>query len=327
MSSATKYVPFSEPILRNQKAKAVTAEARHGGQAQTPQSTTPATEMRRGAASGGPPATPTRPIKRAERARLTVKNAGERPALQKRTIAGALKPTLLLDCAQGKPGLQKRVDERPPLDEYFNSLFTALGPQHWWPGNSAFEVIVGAILTQNTSWKNVEQAISNLRDANLLSPEGIQKANRCRLEQLVRPSGYFRQKARKLTAFCTFLATEYGGSLERMFATPTIVLREKLLGVFGIGPETADSILLYAGGHAVFVVDAYAKRMLARHGWTGENPKYSDVQWMFEQQFPGNAKMFNEFHALIVQAGKRWCLATNPKCDECALGRYLEEGR
>lgn len=224
--------------------------------------------------------------------------------------------------------LGKRVvDEQPPLDEYFNSLFTALGPQHWWPGEAPFEVILGAILTQNTSWKNVEQAISNLREADLLSVEGIRKANLRRLERLVRPSGYFRQKARKLKAFCSFLKTEYGGSLERMFATPTNVLREQLLGVFGIGPETADSILLYAGGHGIFVVDAYTKRMLQRHGWTSENPKYGDVQWIFERQFPGNAKLFNEFHALIVQAGKRWCAASNPKCDECPLGRYLEEGR
>lgn len=222
---------------------------------------------------------------------------------------------------------ERGADERPPLEEYFNSLFTALGPQHWWPGNSAFEVIIEAILTQNTAWTNVEQAISNLREADLLSAEGIQKADLRRLERLVRSSGYFRQKARKLKAFCAFLETEYGGSLERMFATPTNVLREKLLGVFGIGPETADSILLYAGGHGIFVVDAYTKRMLQRHGWTGENPKYSDVQWIFERQFPGKAKLFNEFHALIVQAGKRWCTASNPKCDECPLGRYLEEGR
>lgn len=222
---------------------------------------------------------------------------------------------------------ERSTEERPPLDEYFNSLFTALGPQHWWPGKTPFEVIVGAILTQNTSWTNVERAISNLREADLLSPEGIQKANLRRLERLVRSSGYFRQKARKLKAFCSFLETEYGGSLERMFATATNVLREKLLGVFGIGPETADSILLYAGGHGTFVVDAYTKRMLQRHGWAGENPKYSDVQWIFERQFPGNAKLFNEFHALIVQAGKRWCLKTNPKCGECPLGRYLEEKR
>jgi endonuclease III related protein len=218
-------------------------------------------------------------------------------------------------------------DTQPPLDEYFNSLFTALGPQHWWPGNNPFEVVLGAILTQNTSWKNVEQAISNLREADLLSPPAIQNANLRRLERLLRPSGYFRQKARKLRAFCTFLQTEYAGSLDGMFATPTIVLREKLLGVYGIGPETADSILLYAGGHGVFVVDTYTKRMLARHGWVGENPKYNNVQWLFERQFPGNSKLFNEFHALIVQAGKRWCLAQNPRCEECPLGRYLEKDR
>ena len=222
---------------------------------------------------------------------------------------------------------ERNSDGHPPLDEYFNSLFTALGPQHWWPGNTPFEIIVGAILTQNTSWKNVERAISNLRDADLLSVTGIQKAHLRRLERLVKPSGYFRQKARKLKAFCAFLEAEYGGSLDRMFATPTLALREKLLGVFGIGPETADSILLYAGGHGVFVVDAYTKRMLARHGWAGENPKYGDVQWIFERQFPGNSNLFNEFHALIVQAGKRWCTAQNPKCDDCPLGRYLEEGR
>jgi endonuclease-3 related protein len=231
----------------------------------------------------------------------------------------------------GAPGNGQRrerdPDAQPPLDEYFNSLFTSLGPQHWWPGNTLFEIVVGAILTQNIAWTNVQRAISNLRDAELLSPAAIQGANSRRLQRLLRPSGYFRQKARKLKAFCDFLQKEYGGSLERMFATPTIVLREKLLGVFGIGPETADSILLYAGGHGVFVVDAYTKRMLARHGWTGENPKYGDVQWIFERQFPGNTKLFNEFHALIVQTGKRWCLKHDPKCEECPLGRYLEEGR
>lgn len=313
MSSAAKQAPISVTTVRvdpselpvvpqneNRKARASTVETRHGGQAQSPQ----------------------RSLSNGETARWNGLHSPKRaPFAIRPSIAKQTRKT-----ADGAPALQKRAAERPPLDEYFNSLFTVLGPQHWWPGNSAFEVVVGAILTQNTSWKNVEQAISNLHQANLLSAESIQNANLRRLEQLVRPSGYFRQKARKLKAFCTFLEGEYGGSLDRMFATPTIVLREKLLGVFGIGPETADSILLYAGGHGVFVVDAYTKRMLARHGWTGENPKYSDVQWIFERQFPGNAKLFNEFHALIVQAGKRWCLATNPKCDECPLGRYREEG-
>ncbi len=112
-----------------------------------------------------------------------------------------------------------------------------------------------------------------------------------------------------------------------MFETPTMVLREKLLGVFGIGPETADSILLYAGQHAVFVVDAYTKRILSRHGWAGEKTKYEDIRWMFERQFPGNARRFNEFHALIVKAGKNYCRKQEALCGQCPLGRYLEEGR
>jgi len=215
----------------------------------------------------------------------------------------------------------------PPLDEYYNSLFTALGPQHWWPGETEFEIIVGAILTQNTSWTNVERAISNLRSAGLLSPTAIERAPVRRLENLIRCSGYFRQKARKLKAFCRFLRTEYRGSLKRMFEAPTIALREKLLGVFGIGPETADSILLYAGDHPVFVVDAYTKRMLLRHGWIGDKAKYEDVRWMFERQSPGDSRRFSEFHALIVNAGKNFCRTQEPLCDRCPLGRYLEEGR
>jgi endonuclease III related protein len=216
---------------------------------------------------------------------------------------------------------------RPPLDEYYNSLFTAFGPQHWWPGKTQFEVIVGAILTQNASWTNVERAISRLREAGLLSPRALGTFPLRRLEGLIRSSGYFRQKARKLKAFCEFLRTEYGDSLKRMFETPTIVLREKLLGVFGIGPETADSILLYAGDHPVFVVDAYTQRMLLRHGWTDENAKYDDIRWMFEREFAGDVKRFNEFHALIVNTGKNFCRTHDPLCQQCPLGRYLEEGR
>jgi len=217
--------------------------------------------------------------------------------------------------------------DHPPLDEYYNSLFTAFGPQHWWPGKTQFEVIVGAILTQNTSWRNVETAIENLRAEDLLSPSAIEKASATHLERLVRSSGYFRQKARKLKEFCKFLRTEYRGSLKRMFATPTAGLREKLLGVFGIGPETADSILLYGGGHAVFVVDAYTKRIMSRHGWSAERAKYDDVRWMFERQFPGDAGRFSEFHALIVRTGKEFCRPQEARCGECPLGRYREEGR
>ena len=186
---------------------------------------------------------------------------------------------------------------------------------------------MGAILTQNTSWRNVERAIENLRREGLLSPVAIEKTSNRRLETLIHSSGYFRQKARKLKDFCKFLRTKYKGSLKRMFLTPTMELREKLLGVFGIGPETADSILLYGGGHAVFVVDAYTKRMMSRHGWTGARAKYDDVRWMFERQFPGDTQRFNEFHALIVRAGKEFCRPQEARCGECPLGRYREEGR
>ena len=216
---------------------------------------------------------------------------------------------------------------QPPLDEYFNSLFTAYGPQHWWPGKTPFEVVVGAILTQNTSWTYVETTIANLRAAGLLTPNGIRSVPLKRIERLIRSSGYFRQKAKKLKAFCDFLQHTHRGSMRRLFATPTILLREQLLGVFGIGPETADSILLYAGEHAVFVVDAYTKRIFTRHGWANEKTKYEDLQWMVERQTPGDVKRFNEFHALIVNTGKSYCRPQKPLCEECPLGRYLEEGR
>ncbi|MGA8024969.1 MAG: hypothetical protein WCC18_09295 [Candidatus Acidiferrales bacterium] len=218
-------------------------------------------------------------------------------------------------------------ESQPALDEYFNSLFTALGPQHWWPGDTPFEVIVGTILRQNTSWKNVELALANLRREDLLSVAGIERVNVRHLAELLRPAGYFRHKARRLKAFVRFLRGEYAGSLQRMFATPVLVLREKLLGVWGIGPETADSILLYAGEQPVFVVDAYTKRIFARHGWIGEKAKYEDVRWMVERQFPGDVRRFNELHALIVSVGKNFCRPQEPKCGECPLGRYLEEGR
>jgi endonuclease III related protein len=218
-------------------------------------------------------------------------------------------------------------DAQAPLDEYFNALFTALGPQHWWPGKTQFEVIVGAILTQNTSWENVELALTNLRTAGVFTPTAVSKIHIRSLQLLVRPSGYFRQKARALEAFVQFLRAEYRGSLKRMFATPTIELREKLLRIWGIGPETTDAILLYAGQHPVFVVDAYTKRIMARHGWIGDKAKYETVRWMFERQFPGDVERFKEFHGLIVSVGKNWCRKQAAECEKCPLGRYLEEGR
>jgi endonuclease-3 related protein len=197
----------------------------------------------------------------------------------------------------------------------------------WWPARTPFEVIVGAILTQNTAWQNVEKAIANLRREHLLTPRAIESVSRQRLARLVRPSGYFRQKAKKLKAFVRFLRKEYGGSLARMFKTSTLELRERLLNVHGIGRETADSILLYAGGHPIFVVDAYTHRILGRHGLTPGNlnnkPDYEAVRSLFEINLPPDARLYNEFHALLVNVGKNWCRPREPRCSACPLKSYL----
>lgn len=209
------------------------------------------------------------------------------------------------------------------LLSYYATLAKILGPRHWWPARTPFEVIVGAILTQNTAWQNVEKAMANLRRERLLTPQALERVSMQRLARLVRPSGYFRQKAKKLKAFVRFLRNEYGGSLPRMFATPTLELREQLLGVFGIGPETADSILLYAGGHPIFVVDAYTHRILGRHGIGPGKPDYEAVRAMFEANLPADARLYNEFHALLVNVGKNWCRPREPRCSECPLKDHL----
>jgi endonuclease III related protein len=214
---------------------------------------------------------------------------------------------------------------RPELARYFETLSGALGPQHWWPARTPFEVIVGAILTQNTAWTNVERAIANLRRARLLTPVALERVPRPRLERLIRSSGYFRQKARKLKEFVRFLRREFGGSLTRMFRTPTSELRQRLLAVHGIGPETADSILLYAGGHPVFVVDAYTHRILARHALAPEKSRYEDVRTLFEASLPPHPPLYNEFHGLIVHVGKHWCRTREPRCHECPLQPYLPQ--
>ena len=192
-----------------------------------------------------------------------------------------------------------------------------------WP--DALRDIVGAILVQNTAWTNVEPAIANLRRAKLLGPGAIETVPFGKLAQLIRSSGYFRQKAKKLKAFVDFLRKEHHGSLTKMFRTPTAALREQLLAVHGIGPETADAILLYAGGRPVFVVDAYARRMLERHGLAEAHHGYESLRQFFEKNLPADAALYNEFHALIVHAGKRYCRATNPRCSACALHSLLPE--
>lgn len=225
---------------------------------------------------------------------------------------------------------QETTQSGAVLRSYYETLAKTLGPMHWWPARTPFEVIVGAILTQNTAWRNVERAIANLRRERLLAPRAIERVSTQRLARLVRPSGYFRQKAKKLKAFVRFLRNEYAGSLTRMFATPTLELRERLLGVFGIGRETADSILLYAGGHAIFVVDAYTHRILGRHGLTpverANRSDYEAVRSLFETHLPRDARLYNELHALLVNVGKNWCRSREPRCSECPLRSHLPAG-
>ena len=214
-----------------------------------------------------------------------------------------------------------------PLTSYYHTLYESLGPQSWWPAKTPFEVIVGAILTQNTNWTNVERAIANLRREHLLSPRAMERVSPSHLASLIRSSGYFRQKAKKLKAFVRFLRDEYSGSLKRMFQTPTAELREQLLAVHGIGPETADSILLYAGAKEIFVVDAYTKRILSRHGWVGDKATYEEMRTLVESHLPRDVSRYNEFHALLVNVGKNWCRPRDPRCSECPLGPFLEAPR
>src|SRR3954463_1012803 len=175
------------------------------------------------------------------------------------------------------------ITREEQIRKYYGTLFNAWGAQHWWPAETQFEVIVGAYLTQNTAWTNVERALANLRAADALTVDAIRTIRLSRLERLIRPSGYFRQKAKRLKTFVAFLDQKYAGSLERMFSEPTIKLRHELLRLNGVGPETADSILLYAGNHPVFVVDAYTRRIMARHEILPENTTYEEIRQLFER--------------------------------------------
>jgi endonuclease-3 related protein len=186
-----------------------------------------------------------------------------------------------------------RSSQAETIRAFYRTLFRAWGRQHWWPAQSRFEVIVGAFLTQNTAWSNVERALAGLRRARALSLRGIRETPPAELEQLIRSAGYFRQKARRLKNFVAFLDRRYGGSLDRLFAQPTAQVRRELLGLNGVGPETADSILLYAGNHPVFVVDAYTRRTLERHGIVGAKADYDDIRLLAESAL-GDASFVEE---------------------------------
>ena len=209
--------------------------------------------------------------------------------------------------------------------EVYRRLYEEFGPQHWWPGQSPLEIIVGAILTQNTSWTNVEKAIHALREAGLMNAQSLYEVSESELAEWIRPAGYFRLKARRLKNFIQFLFDRYDGSLDSMFATGLPALREELLGVNGVGPETADSILLYAAGLPTFVVDTYTARVLKRHGWIEPEADYHAVKEYFESSLSEDAQLFNEYHALLVHVGKDYCRKT-PRCEQCPLCEMLPEG-
>jgi endonuclease-3 related protein len=246
--------------------------------------------------------------------------------------------------------------KKAQIAAWYGTLVAAWGPQHWWPAQSRFEVIVGAFLTQNTAWVNVEHAMRNLRRARALSLAAIRTAPLAQLEQWVRPSGYFRQKAQRLKSFVDFLDARYGGSLERMFAQRTEALRAELLALNGVGRETADSILLYAGGHAVFVVDAYTRRVAHRHRIAQYDDDYDAIRARFERELsavPSSngdgacfvsthqlvvphppsrmstarrgplAQVYNEMHGLLVNVGKHHCHKHAPHCEGCPLAQFL----
>ena len=215
-----------------------------------------------------------------------------------------------------KPNLQKKKI----LNNAFHRLYRFFGPQHWWPGHSRLEIMVGAILTQNTNWTNVEKAILNLKRAKKLSISALDEMPASQLAQLIRPAGYFNVKAKRLKNFVTFLWERYNGDLRRMSQTPLPQLREELLGVNGVGPETADSILLYAFDKPAFVIDAYTKRILTRHKLVPSDATYHDMQDLLVRSLKEDASLFNEYHALIVHTGKHFC-RTKPLCEECPLNR------
>lgn len=206
----------------------------------------------------------------------------------------------------------------PGYRNIFERLLAAYGPRHWWPGDSTFEVMVGAVLTQNTAWTNVEKAITNLKRAKALSPGAIVKTHPRRLARLIRPSGYFNVKAKRLRALCCWI--EEQGGVKEIARMPTETLRPALLAIRGIGPETADDILLYAFHRPVFVIDAYTRRIFARLGLIKGKEHYETLRRSFEDALGEDVPLYNEYHALIVRHGKETC-RKKPLCEVCCLGK------
>ncbi len=217
--------------------------------------------------------------------------------------------------------MEKRESVATALIEAYNRMLQRFGPRHWWPADSPLEVIVGAILTQNTAWTNVEKAIGNIKSAGALSVKRLLETPPEILSSWIRPSGYFNLKTKRLQAAMRFIEAAYGGDLEKMAREPLPSLRKRLLGVYGIGEETADSILLYALEKPVFVVDAYTRRILSRHDLINPSASYREIQRLFMENLPQDARLFNEYHALIVETGKT-CCRKSPRCEACPLQQW-----
>jgi len=208
------------------------------------------------------------------------------------------------------------------IEIIYKTLINAFGPQHWWPGETPFEIAVGAILTQNTNWGNVEKAIANLKGARALGAKKVYRMPLARLAALIRPAGYCNVKTKRLRAFVSFLIENYQGSMEHMKKEDVHELRERFLTVHGIGPETADSILLYALGKPIFVIDAYTRRVISRHEVTNHDESYADFQSLFHSSLKKDVVLFNEYHALLVNVGKLYCRPI-PRCSACPLSPLL----
>lgn len=210
------------------------------------------------------------------------------------------------------------------LLDMYGAMLDKLGPSNWWPGDTPFEVAVGAILTQNTNWQNVDKAISNLKLSNALEARAMYALPLDELQQLIRPAGYFRVKAVRLRNFLDFLKIEADFDISSLSGRDLPEMRGRLLGVNGIGPETADSILLYALGYPTFVVDAYTARIYSRHGLVPEDVDYSELQGLFMDSLDRDSNLFNEYHALIVRVGKDWCKKKQGLCETCPLSGFLD---
>lgn len=214
----------------------------------------------------------------------------------------------------------------PRVFKIYEKLYSRFGPRHWWPAETPFEVMVGAVLTQNTSWANVEKAIFNLKEQGLLDPESLNRTPRRKLAGLIKPSGYYNVKAKRLKSLVSFLMHNFKGDIALMRRQDQKALRKELLLVHGIGPETCDSIMLYALNKPVFVIDAYTKRIFSRCGMVKEGVTYDGLQRLFMETLPRNVKLYNEYHALIVQLGKEIC-RKEPKCNLCPVNKLCYNAR